>query len=175
MNRLLLGIVLAAVSGAAAEEWSEPAVVRHDLAPVITYRAKMAGEYLLVEAKIEAGWHTFAMDNKVRAEEKLAGKKSLGIDRPTEIKLTGIAAAGPWYQPPPKDFSKAELRWYAFGFEEKATFATKARRAGGAASVEVKGQACTDSVCKNIDVELTLPLKSDSADVDVKSMVEVRK
>ena len=83
----------------------------------------------MVRAAIEPGWHTFAMDNKQRAEEKLAGRKSLGIDHPTEITLTGgLEMAGPWYQTPPKDFSKPELRWFSWGFERQALFAAKIRR-----------------------------------------------
>ena len=58
------------------------------------------------------------MDNRIRAEEKLAGKKSLGIDHPTEIKVSGgLEVEGPWHQTNPKDFSRPELRWFSWGFE----------------------------------------------------------
>ena len=40
-------------------------------------------------ATLQPGWHTFAMDNERRAAEKLAGKTSLGIDQPTQIKVSG--------------------------------------------------------------------------------------
>ena len=118
------------------------------------------------------------MDNKRRAAEKLAGKSSLGIDQPTEIRISGgLAPAGPWHQSPPKDFSKPDLRWFSWGFENEAIFAVKVRRtAGAAAGINIRGQACTDSSCKNIDVELSLPLppKGDSSAPNLQQLVEVR-
>ena len=66
------------------------------------------------------------MDNKLRAQEKLAGKRSLGIDSPTEIVFAeGLELNGPWYQSVPRDFSKPELRWYSWGFEGQALFVAK--------------------------------------------------
>lgn len=135
------------------------AEVRHDDQLCLAYQAALEGDYLVVRAAIEPGWHTFAMDNERRAKEKLAGKMSLGIDRQTEIALTGgLAAAGGWYQTPPKDFSKPELRWFSWGFEKEAVFAVKVHRAGAApAKIQIRGQACTETTCKNIDVELAGP------------------
>ena len=117
-------------------------------------------------SKIEPGWHTFSMDNKQRAQEKLAGKKSLGIDHPTEIALTGgLGGSGPWFQSPPKDFSKPDLRWFSWGFEQQAMFVTKVRRGDAApARIGFRGQACTDTTCKNIDVAISLPATSAKAD-----------
>jgi hypothetical protein len=145
----------------------------------LTYKAKLDGPFLVVQATIEPGWHTFAMDNKTRAEEKLAGKRSLGIDHPTEIVLSGgLDAAGPWYQSPPKDFSKPELRYFSWGFDERqAVFVAKVRRsAAGPARIGIRGQACTASVCKNIDVAIAVPLGSaDTAQqIDLKNLVHVR-
>ena len=105
--------------------------MHHDDNLCLSYQARLDGEYLVVRANLEPGWHTFAMDNKQRAEEKLAGKKSLGIDRPTEIVVSGgLQTAGPWLQSQPKDFSKPELRWFSWGFEKQALFVAKMRRAG---------------------------------------------
>ena len=102
------------------------------------------------------------MDNKVRAEEKLAGKQSLGIDAPTEISVTeGLELAGGWRQSPPADFSKPELRWFTWGFEESALFVAKVRRTGdGPARISVRGQACSEESCQNIDLNLSLSLTS---------------
>ena len=91
--------------------------------------------FLVIQATHEAGWHTFAMDNKLRAQEKLAGKRSLGIDGPTEIAVTqGLELAGPWHQSVPKEFSKPELRWYSWGFEGQVFVcgqgSTRGRRTG---------------------------------------------
>ncbi len=156
---------------------SDVVEVRHDDMLCVSYQARLEGPYLVVRATLEPGWHTFAMDNKVRAVEKLAGKPSLGIDHPTEITLTGgLDPAGPWYQSPPKDFSKPELRWFSWGFERQAVFATKIRRPGtGPTRIAIRGQTCTETTCKNIDVALSLPAASaDSSDINLKDLVQVR-
>ncbi len=112
--RMLLVIGIVCAAAAWAGEWTEAVEVRHDDNLCLSYRARLDGPFLVVMATIEPGWHTFAMDNKLRAEEKLAGKKSLGIDHPTEIALSGgLEAAGPSQQSAPKDFSKPELRWFS--------------------------------------------------------------
>ena len=163
-----------------AAAWTNPVEVHHDDNLCLSYQARLDGSYLVVRANVQPGWHTFSMDNKVRAEEKLAGRKSLGIDRPTEIVVTGgLETAGPWLQSPPKDFSKPELRWFSWGFERQALFAAKVRRKGAApAHIALRGQACTDTTCKNIDVELTVTAgKNDTApsELDVKSLIPVGK
>ena len=174
-------IVLAACAQAVwAGDWTGPVAITHELRPCVSYRARLAGDFLVVQAKIEPGWHSFAMDNKQRAEEKLAGKQSLGIDGPTEITLTsGLQVAGPWYQSAPKDASKAELRWYTWIFEGEALFVAKVRRSGaGPAQIAIGGQACTDTICKQIDVTIPLPLpaKADPGPlgIDLKTLVPVR-
>lgn len=176
MIKPLICLVMAC-AGAAAAEWSAAAEVQHDAHRVAAYRARLAGDVLAVQVTLEPGWHTFALDNQKRAEEKLAGKKSLGIDQPTEIKAAGVNVVGPWYQSPPKDFSKAELRWYAWGFEGQATFAAHVRRPGaGPVKLTIRGQACTDSVCKNVDVELAVnsPAAGAKPDVDFHTLVPAR-
>src|SRR5262245_56374790 len=103
-------LLMAAFVAARAGDWSAPADVQHDFKTVVSYRAMLNGDTLVVEARLEPGWHTFAMDNQRRADEKLAGKMSLGIDRATEIRLdAGFEATGGWMQTPPKDFSKPDL------------------------------------------------------------------
>jgi hypothetical protein len=160
--------------------WTEPVDVRHDSKVVLSYRARWDGDVLVVKAAIQPGWHTFAMDNKERQLEKLAGKPSLGIEKSTEINVTdGLTLAGPWSQSVPRDFSKPEIRWFSWGFEGDATFAAKARRTGTEpARVEVRGQACSGDICKNIDVSVTVPLANEKAAgtsaVDLKSLVLVR-
>ena len=131
-----------------------------DDAVCATYRARVddAGN-LTVQLTLADGWHTFAMDNDIRAKEKLAGKKALGMDKPTSFAVSGgLAVDGPWRQPELKDFSKAELRIYSWGFEKQVMFAAKARQSGGdaKAKVAIKGQACTETICKNIDTAVEL-------------------
>jgi DsbC/DsbD-like thiol-disulfide interchange protein len=162
-----------------AAAWTNPVEVHHDDQVAVSYQARVDGPYLVIRATLQPGWHTFAMDNKVRADEKLAGKKSLGIDHPTEIAVKGgLATEGGWLQTPPKDFSKPELRWFSWGFERQALFAAKVKRTAGApAKITLRGQACTETTCKNIDVELTVPAgKIDAAPVelDLKTLVPVR-
>jgi hypothetical protein len=179
--KALIGLGLARSEESRAGEWTEPVEVRHELKRCVGYRARLSGQFLVIQATHEAGWHTYAMDNKQRAQEKLAGRRSLGIDRPTEIRLSeGLELAGPWYQSPPKDFSKPELRWFSWGFEGQTLFVTKVRRSGaGPARIAVRGQACTEATCKDIDLTISLPLagtRSEAAppDIDFKALVQVR-
>ncbi|MBM3814126.1 MAG: hypothetical protein FJW20_21065 [Acidimicrobiia bacterium] len=175
---MILFFLAASLAMAQAPSWTEPIIVRHDTTPCISYRARLQGQTLVLHAKIEPGWHTFSMDNKLRAEEKLAGKQSLGIDAPTEIRLSGaLETTGGWRQTEPKDFSKPDLRWYSWGFENEALFAAPVRVSGaGPASIRVRGQACTETICKQIDVTISVPLNAGAAgpEVDLQSLVAVR-
>jgi hypothetical protein len=163
VHLLLVAAVTAAAAGAA--EWSEPVHVLHEFKPCVTYRAKIDGGHLIVEAALQPGWHTFAIDNEERAAKKRAGQPSLGIDQPTQIDLPdGLERTGSWYQTPPKDFSKPQLRWYSFGFEDRALFVSKVRSTKRTpANVQIRGQACTDKTCKNIDITLTVPPAAQSS------------
>jgi len=186
LNRLttvkaMISLAFVCAGVAWAGDWSETVEVRHEHERCVSYRAKLNGEFLVVHATIQAGWHTFAMDNRQRAAEKLAGRKSLGIDLPTEIRVTqGLEVIGPWHQSSPKDFSKPEMRWFSWGFEDQALFVVKVRRSGaGPAQLAVRGQACTEKTCKNIDVALSLPLSGAAknahpAEIDFKTLVQVR-
>jgi hypothetical protein len=179
-RRLTLALVLAGAAATPAD-WSEPVEVRHQFQRCVSYRAKLEGDYLVVQATHEPPWRTYAMDNKRRAAEKLAGRQSLGIDAPTEIRVTqGLEVVGPWRQSPPKDLSKPDLQWFTWGFEGEALFAAKVRRAGGGpARIEIEGQACTDTACKQIEVAISLPLagasgKAAPPGTDMQALVPVR-
>lgn len=158
----------------AAGEWTKPVEVTHDDKTCISYRARLTGGHLLVEAKLEPGWHTFTLDNDKRASEKLAGKKALGVDKPTTIELQGLEAAGGWLQSQPKDFSQPEIRMFTWGFENKALFALPVKKPAGASQLHIRGQACTEAVCKNIDVTLELPAGSGSASPDLTGLIASR-
>ena len=181
INQTILAIIFFSVASGEAihgADWSNPVEVRHDVQKCVSYRARMSGDFLVVQATHEPGWHTFAMDNKLRAQEKLAGKRSLGIDSPTEIAFAeGLELNGPWYQSVPRDFSKPELRWYSWGFEGQALFVAKVKRIGEVpTNLAVRGQACSDAICKNIDLTISVPLGDSThrSDVDLKSLVQVR-
>jgi hypothetical protein len=162
---------------AAAGVWTAPVEVRHEDAVAIAYEARLDGPYLVVRATVGPGWHTFAMDNQKRAAEKLAGKPALSVDKATEIVPSGgLEIEGPWYQTIPKDFSRPELRWFSWGFERPALFAAKVKRTGGvSASLRVRGQACTETICKNIDVAISLPVGASAAtsELDLKQLIPV--
>ena len=182
MGRTIAKTSLLALLGALAlaAAWSEPVEVRLGPDKCIAYRARLDGEFLVVEATPEKGWHTFSMDNELRAKVALAGKRSLGIDAPTQISISnGLDAAGGWYQPEPQNFSKPDLRWFSWGYEKPALFVTKIRKSGtGPAEIEIRGQACTETSCKNIEVALSLPLPATvtgpPSGVNLKSLVPVR-
>jgi hypothetical protein len=171
-------ILLLLTALASAADWSRPAEVRHEDALVISYTARLDGPYLVVRANIVQGWHTFALDNVQRVEEKLDGKPALSMDHSTEISVTGVQVEGPWHQSPPKDFSRPELRMFSFGYDRDAVFAAKVRRGGAAsAKLRIRGQACTETLCKNIDVPLTvaLPAKpATAAEVKLRELVQAR-
>lgn len=170
---LLGGLALAAT-------WSEPVEVRLGSDKCITYRARLDGEFLVVEATPEKGWHTFSMDNELRAKEALGGKRSLGIDAPTQIAIAnGLDPVGGWYQPEPQNFSKPDLRWFSWGYEKPALFVTKVHKSGkGPAEIAIRGQACTETSCKNIEVALSLSLPAavvgPPSGLNLKSLVPVR-
>lgn len=171
---LLLFMALPLMAG----EWSPPAVATaRDGKALLTCRARLAGDFLLVEFRVAEGWHVYAMDNERRAKEALAGKMSLGVEQNTEVSVAGgLALAGDWYQTEPKDFSQPELRWYSFGFEGTALAAAKIRRNGErSAKVAVRAQACDSVSCISVESEIELPvMEAATADFSPEGLVRVR-
>ena len=176
MTRIIL--ILLVTYAASAADWSQPVEVRHEDALAISYTARVEGPYLVVRANVGPGWHTFALDNVQRVQEKLAGKPALSMDRSTEITAADIQVESPWRQTPPKEFSRPELRMFSFGYDREAIFAAKIRPAGaGSAELRIRGQACTETICKNIDIPLkvTIPSKlGASNDATLDQLVPVR-
>ncbi len=178
--RSVIVIGVGALATAQAADWSGAVEVRHEDDVCVSYQARLDGSYLLVRATLGSGWHTFAMDNKVRADEKLAGKPALSVDRATEVTPSGLEVVGPWMQSPPKDFSRPALRWFSWGFDRQAVFAAKVRKpAAAGAKLQIRGQACTETVCKNIDVTVTVPAgtykaEAAPAEVNLKDLIQVR-
>ncbi|MFN9893957.1 MAG: hypothetical protein ACK58M_12060 [Acidobacteriota bacterium] len=163
----LLSLVLLAMG------WGAPVQVMVDDEVCATYDARLAGDQLVVRVRLGKGWHTFAMDNAVRAVEALKGKKALSADMPTKVTVgEGLTVTGPWKQTAPQDFSKPELRIFTWGLEGEAVFAAPVKREGTVGKVGVKGQACTPSICKNIDVKVDVGL--DAAPFDASPLVAVR-
>lgn len=177
---ILTAGILSGMMNAQASDWTGPVEVRQEENLCLAYQAKLDGSLLIVRATIESGWHTFAMDIKKRADEKLAGKASLGIERGTEFQLSGgLETVGPWYQSAPKDFSKPEIRYFSWGYERQALFAAKVKRTGaGPVKIAIRGQACTETSCKNIDAAIALALDGVKADaepeINLKNLIQVR-
>ncbi len=179
---LSLMILAGFLPPAEAADWTRPVEVTWEGQRCLSYRARLDGAYLLVEATPGTGWHTFTMDNALRAAEKLAGKMSLGTELPTEILVEeGLELDGPWLQTPPKDFSKPEMRWYSWGYDERTLFAAKTRRTGpGPAGLSIRGQVCNEDTCRNVDVRISLPLdgtspSGDGGPAEISKLVEVRR
>lgn len=131
------------------------ATVHHGDTPVVTYRAFLHNDYLVIESKHGQGWHTYAIDNEMRASDALKGKQSLGVEQGIKIVLPkSVKTEGPWLQTQPMDLSKPELRWYTFGFEGTAYFARKIKKSKKPFTVKISGQACNANTCCRVSIEL---------------------
>lgn len=163
-NRLPLAALLLALvaTPTRAAEWSEEVPVRAGSETVLRFRARIAGEFLVVQATHTPGWHSYAMDNALREKDALKGKPSLGTELGLRIHVeSGGTPRGTWLQSTPKDLSQAELRHFTWGFDGTATFAVPFQREGSAPVVlAIGGQVCNDQTCRNIDAELTVPSTS---------------
>lgn len=157
--------------------WSPSVVVGREPEECVTYRARLQGEYLVVEAKHGPGWHTYALDNEIRAEEKLAGQESLGLELPTSFDVRGAKVVGSWYQTEPADLSEPDIEWFTWGFSDTATFAAKVGEVGTAPIViGVRGQVCNAETCRDIEIDLRLDPAIDrsSLDLDLQAFVPIR-
>ena len=166
---------------AKAQEWSDSVVVRRRAEPVVTYRALLDGDLLVIEVEHAKGWHTYALDNLERAAKR-SGKEKPETELPTHIRVAGgLKIAGNWHQTAPDDLSQEEIQWYTWGFSGKAVFAVRVKRTEGAeAVITVNGQACDASACQMVrDAVLKLPLPAANAATkrasvtDLNKMVEV--
>ena len=142
-----------------AAEWSDskPALYRGDI--IVTYRARVVDGWLVVEAKHAPNWHTYAMDNLVRAE-KASGAKTDEVEAPTQIRVGGgLKTAGGWKQSPPDDLSNQEIRWFTWGFANTARFAVKVEHVSDSPGlIVVNAQVCSDALCSFArDLELVVP------------------
>ena len=73
-KRIFAGVMFLVVAKAA--DWTEPLDIRYDTKKCVSYRARLNGDFLVIQATHEPGWHTIAMDNTRRAAEKLAGNRA---------------------------------------------------------------------------------------------------
>ncbi len=173
-----IALFLAMTTGLWAGDWSTPVeATARGGSTLVTCRARLAGDFLVVEVKPVDGWHVYAMDNEQRAKAALAGKTSLGVEENTEVLVRdGLMPVGDWFQTEPKDFSQPELRWYSYGFEGRSLLASRVRRTGaGPATIEVRAQACDSGSCIRVDAQLKLPLtdKPDGREFSLEGLVRV--
>lgn len=157
---LVLSVVAAPVSW--TSDWSESAQLHRRLTTVVSYRAKLEGDVLIVEATHGEGWHTYAMDNIERARKK-SGKETPETELPTRLDVAGgLALDGAWYQTDPKELSQLDIKWYTWGWDSVARFAAKVKRVSGEpAVITIDGQACNSSLCSMVDgLKLSLAVPS---------------
>ena len=167
----LPGFVPPVGAQAAAEPAGQEVWLGDDLA--VTYLARIEGDWLVVEARHEPGWHTYAMDNPERAEQASA-RSTTEAELPTVITPSPeIVLAGPWLQTEPIDLSDPEILWYTWGFEGRSFFAARVERTEPGAWVAVDAQACTDKLCAMVE-DLRVPVVASSTrSVDPAALVGV--
>ncbi len=170
----LIAAVFCAAAGVWAGEWSEakPVLYRGDI--VATYRARIAGEWLVVEATHQPQWHTYAMDNVERVK-KATGEEAPTTELPTKIVVGGgYEAVGAWKQSAPKDLTQKDINWYTWGFEGDARFAVKVKKTGDSpATVIVNGQLCNASLCSMVrDLKIEVPVVGDGNAEDAATLVQ---
>lgn len=140
----------------------------------VTYEARVEEDWLVVEVSHEPGWHTYAMDNVLRASE-VTGKERPDTELPTVITPSPeIETAAPWRQTAPTELSQPDLLWYTWGFEDRSFFAAKLVRAEPGGSVQVDAQACTDRLCAMVDALVVPVTRSGARSVDPASLTAVR-
>ena len=172
----VLGLIGMSSSPAPRHQAESGVSVWLDDMQAVTYRARVEGDWLVVEATHEPGWHTYSMDNVIRAREK-SGKLRPETELPTVITpLGGLTIQGDWRQSPPVDLSTPDIRWYTWGFEGRSYFAVRVGKATLPSSVQIDGQACTDAICAMVEA-LVVPVDSSETDgqesVDPESLVVV--
>ena len=150
---LVLSLLGVSSSGAPGQQADSGVQVWLDDMQAVSYRARVEGDWLVVEATHEPGWHTYSMDNVIRAREK-SGKMRPETELPTVITpLDGLTIQGDWRQSPPLDLSTPDIRWYTWGFEDTARFGARVEQTedGKEAIVTIRAQACNASACQIVD------------------------
>ena len=168
----LAGFAAAAAANGREEPTRQEVWLGDQLA--VSYAARIEADWLIVDVRHEPGWHTYAMDNVLRAAE-VTGKAKPDTELPTRITPSpGIELAPPWRQTAPTELSQPDLRWYTWGFGERSFFAARVVRADAEGWVQVDAQACTDRLCAMVD-GLQVPVtRSSEATVAPEQLVVVR-
>lgn len=165
---LCVAICLIFTSAVYAESsgWSKTESAVRREGEVVSYRARLDGDTLLIEVTHAQGWHTYAMDNTERARKK-SGNEKPDTELPTRIEVSeGIEVIAPWRQTDPEDLSQEEIQWYTWGFEGTAHFAARIRRTSDEpVRIRIRAQACNATSCSMVD-GLVLDLPRTSPDIE---------
>ena len=183
LRYILCAILFLQVSDLLAGQWSEAYEVMYRFDVIVTYKAKLDGDVLLIEATHASEWHTYSMDNIERARKK-SGKEDPETELPTRIEISGgLKVSGNWYQTDPIELSQPEILWYTWGFEKVSLFAVKVERTEGKeVKITINGQACNETLCSMVDeaaMILQLPAKESATaknknpECDLSSLVRV--
>ncbi|MEM9405632.1 MAG: hypothetical protein AAGA81_06315, partial [Acidobacteriota bacterium] len=174
---LTLAMSLSAAAGASVSNDTLQADARattvdHRDETVVAYTALEKDGWIFVKVEHRPTWHTYAMDNLLRAQER-SGNEEPEAELPTVIHLDGAASSEGWLQSEPKDLSQPELRWYTWGFEDTSWFARRAE--GDVEQLVIDAQACTADRCAMVE-ELAVPvLPAESGDLpDIEGLEPVR-
>lgn len=161
---MLAAAIFFVAGGLWAGPWTDGIAVGRRDKIVVTYRARLQGDWLIVEAAHAPGWHTYAIDNVRRAAEA-SGKDKPETELPTRFDVGGgLRTVGNWLQEKPKNLTNRSIRWFTWGFEGVARFAIRVeRREGASATVIVNGQACDAKACVIVeDVSIKIALRRDN-------------
>ncbi|MEM1222671.1 MAG: hypothetical protein AAGH40_07890 [Verrucomicrobiota bacterium] len=130
-----------------SHKWSAFAAARYDNRVVARYRAAIFQNTLVLEARYEEGWRSYAMDNAIRGRQA-AGPDAV-FELPTELEVDSrVSLAGDWRQSPPENLSKSELNWFTWGYHDRAYFVCdlEAWPTHGV-SLQINAQICNAQTC----------------------------
>jgi len=149
--------------------WSKKVWADNGQEICVIYQAAIFKNALVIRFQHQSPWHTYALDNHVRAKMALAGKKSLGSEESTKVTVEGVVPSGSWFQTRPTNFSKPKLRWFSWGFQREGFFALKFDTVNAKSlhqnpkskmHLHITGQACSQGTCIPVDVKVALTKKN---------------
>ncbi|MCG8600862.1 MAG: thioredoxin family protein [Verrucomicrobiales bacterium] len=144
-------------------QWSASQYVTKGKEKILRYRAAVTDGHLLIEARHEPGWHSYALDNGIRSE-RVSGRTDGSHELPTSIKLSeSVQTIGPWIQTEPNDYSKPDIRWYTYGFEGTSYFAVPLEpgelKTTGNMEISITSQVCDSTSCAGtFELKLSVPV-----------------
>ena len=145
---------------ASTSQWSKSKAAYNGQEIAIWYRGAVFGKTLVIEANHGKGWHSYSMDNTIRAQAK-NGPDAMS-ELPTRLRLEdSVKTAGDWRQTKPKDMSKPKMNWNTWGFEGKTYFIRElSELPKNDFSITINAQVCNEGSCAMAnDLVLKIPSK----------------